>query len=406
MAEVNVADIKVFNGKTIAIVAAIIALLGFVGLAIGLGVDPSRTWLSYLMAYWFAFSVVVGALIFSMAGYATNASWMAVVRRVVEICVLPMPALALLFVAIPFGIGHLYPWHTPPAGLTGHEIEVLRHRAPYMNVPFFVVRGAIYFLVLLIASLLLRRWSVRRDALGHTPDGDPKEQLDRERAFASGMLPPVALALTFAGIDWVMALNPIWYSSVFGFYVFAGGFLAGIALATLFAAQLWSRNSTAGALTPNHFHALGRLMLAFTIFWTYIAFFQAMLIRIANKPEEVSFYIARTHGAWLVFWYILILGHFAAPFLVLLLRAPKFRPRVMAWTGVWLVLMNLVDVYWLVIPSRVQGDHVFSWLDLAALAAVLGTSVACAAWRQHGVAVAAFRDPFFVKGASYRSKQL
>jgi len=107
-----------------------------------------------------------------------------------------------------------------------------------------------------------------------------------------------------------------------------------------------------------------------------------------------------------VFLYILIIGHFAAPFLLLLLRAPKFSPRVMAWTGAWLVLMHLVDVYWLVIPSHVQGDQVFSWLDLAALAAVVGTSVACAAWRQHGLALVAIHDPFLAKGATYRSTQV
>jgi hypothetical protein len=400
------AEVKIFDGKRIAIIAAAIALAGFIGLAIGLGVDPSRTWLSYLMAYWFAFTVVVGALIFSMAGYAVNASWMASVRRVIEICILPMPALVLMFVAIPFGVGHLYPWHTPPAGASRHVIEVLEHRSPYTNIPFFVVRAGLYFVALLAGAFVLRRWSVRRDMQIRVPDGEPKVLLGPERGFSSGMLVPVAFALTFAGIDWVMTLNPLWYSSMFGFYVFAGGFLAAIGLATVLAAWVWARGLGGGALWPPHFHALGRLMLAFTIFWAYIAFFQAMLIRIANKPEEVTFYIARTSGAWQVFIYLLILGHFAAPFLLLLLRAPKFLPRVMAWTGVWLLLMHLVDVYWLVIPSHVQGDQVFSWLDLAALAAVLGTSVACAAWRQHGVALVAIRDPFLAKGATYRSTQL
>ena len=403
MAALSVGDVRIFDGKRVGIVAAVIAVLGFVGLAIGLCVDPSRTWLSYLMAYWFAFDTAVGGLIFSMAAYAVNASWIASVRRVVEITVLPLPALAVLFIALPFGIGHLYPWHTPAPHATAHELAVFAHRAPYLNVPFFVVRGVIYVAIVVIAGSQLRRWSLGRDALDQVPAGEPKVLLGRERGFSCGMLPPVALALTFAGIDWVMALNPLWYSSMFGFYVFGGGFLAAIGLVTAFAAVLWSRGLAGGALTPHHFHALGRLLLAFTIFWAYIAFFQAMLIRIANKPEEVSFYIARISGAWEVFIYLLILGHFAAPFLLLLLRAPKFRPRVMAWTGVWLVVMNLVDVYWLVIPSHVQGAQVFSWLDLAALAAVLGTAVACAAWRQHRVALVAVRDPFLVKGVGYRS---
>ncbi len=282
-------------------------------------------------------------------------------------------------------------------------LGILAHRAPYMNTGAFAIRGAFYFVIFLIAGILLRRWSVGRDRLEQPLEGDPKVLLGRDRKLASAMLPPVGLALTFAMFDWVMSLNPIWYSSMFGFYVFAGGFLAALGLATVFAYPLWSRKLDGGALSPNHFHALGRLQFAFTVFWGYIAFFQAMLIRIANKPDEVTFYIQRVHGAWAVFVLALIFGHFALPFLFLLLKNPKFRPRLMAITGGWLVAMHLVDYYWLVIPSRVQGNWVLSWLDLAALAAVIGTSVAVAARRQHGVALVAVRDPFLVKGIGYRS---
>jgi hypothetical protein len=407
MAEVNLSEIKDkvlnYDGRKLALVAAIVALLGFIGLAIGLAVSPTRTFLSYVMAYFFAFSVVTGALFFTMIGYATNASWMAVVRRVIECVVLPLPALAVLFIAIPFGIPWLYPWYTPPPGTDPHTLEVLHHRAAYMNVPFFVIRAVVFFAIFLVAGMLLRRWSVRRDRLEHAPVGDPKVLLGRERAFASAMLPPVGLAFTFASMDWVMSLQPAWYSSIFAIYLFGGGFLAAIGLVTALAGRMWSRNLGGGTLSVNHFHALGRLLFAFTVFWAYNAFFQAMLIRIANKPEEVRFYIERITGMWAVFAFLLAIGHFAVPFLLLLLRAPKFRPRVMAIAGAWLLAMNLIDVYWLVIPSRVQGWAVFSWLDLAALAAVVGTCVAVAAWRQHRVAIVAVHDPFLAKGITYRS---
>lgn len=408
MAEVNVGNVnvdkvEVFAGRRLALGAAILAGLGFLGLGLGLGLDPSRAWLSYAMAYWFAFSVVAGGLIFSMIGYAMNARWMAVVRRTIEIVALPLPALAVLFIPLPLGAAWLYPWNTPPAHATGLELEVLRHRAPYANTAFFTVRGVLCFAILLAAAYLLRRWSVRRDRSGRVPPGPPEAALGRERALASAMLPPVGLAFTFAAIDWVMSLQPVWYSTIFGIYAFAGGFVAAIGLTTGLAGRLWARELAGGALSPNHFHALGRLLFAFTVFWAYSAFFQAMLIRIANKPEEVRFFIERISGAWSVFVYVLVLGHFAAPFLFLLLRAPKFNPRLMAIAGWWLVAMHLVDAYWLVIPSRVQGVWVVSWLDLAALAAVIGTAVAIAAWRQHGIALVAVRDPFLAEGAGYRS---
>jgi hypothetical protein len=397
------AEVKRFEGTRLARIAAIVSLLGFVGLGIGLAVDPHRAWLSYLMAYFFVFSVAVGGLILLMIGYAANARWMAVVRRATEAIALPMPLLAVLFVALPFGASWIYPWQTVPPDATRHEIDVLAHRGAYMNLTWFSVRGAVYFAILITASYLLRRWSVRRDCPPVVRAGDPEVALRRERRFASAMLPPVGLALTFASIDWVMSLERLWFSTIFGIYVFAGGFVAAIALVTVLSARIWSRADAPGWFTRNHFHALGRMMFAFTVFWAYNAFFQALLIRIANKPEEVAFFLHRDHGVWRALIYVLILGRFGVPFLVLLPRRPKFDPHLMAAIGWWIVAMHLVDVYWLVIPSQVPGGQPLSWLDLAALAAVAGAAVAVAAWRQHGVAVVPAGDPLLDEGAAYRS---
>ena len=410
----SVTGTHVFRGRRLILGAAIVAALGFVALGLGLAVDPARTLRSYLMAFAFVFTVSVGGLILLMAGYATNARWMSVVRRATEAVVLPLPALAVLFVPIVFGAAWLYPWQSPPAGLSSHALEILQHRGAYLNLPFFTVRAAIYFLVLIIAAFLLRRWSVRRDARpAELPPGadEPAAEaaLARDRTLASAMLPPVGLAFTFAGIDWILSLEPVWYSSMFGFYLFAGGFLAAIAVVTILTARIWTREDGSGVVTPHHFHALGRLLLAFVVFWAYIAFFQALLIRIANKPNEVTYYLQRIAGGWAVFVYVLIFGHFVVPFLVLLRRPVKFRPRVMAAVGAWLVVMHLVDIYWLVIPSPMPtpaGSGMLSWLDLAALAAVVGTAVAVAAWRQDGIAVIARGDPFLARGAVYRSTQL
>jgi len=355
------------------------------------------------MAYFLVFSVAVGGLILLMIGYVANARWMAVVRRATEAIALPMPLLAVLFVALPFGASWIYPWQTVPPDATHREIEVLAHRRPYMNLTWFSVRGATYFAILIAASYLLRRWSVRRDCPPVVRAVDPEVALRRERRLAAAMLPPVGLALSFASIDWVMSLEKLWFSSIFGIYVFAGGFVAAIALVTVLSARIWSGEQAPGWLTRNHFHALGRMMFAFTVFWAYNAFFQALLIRIANKPEEVTFFLHRDHGVWRALIYVLILGRFAVPFLVLMPRRPKFDPRLMAAIGWWIVAMHLVDVYWLVIPSQVPGGQPLSWLDLAALAAVVGAAVAVAARRQREVAVVAVGDPFLDEGAAYRS---
>src|SRR5690606_14480862 len=146
--------------------------------------------------------------------------------------------------------------------------------------------------------------------------------------------------------------------------VFAGGFLTSIAVITILTERIARHHGPAGVVTPNHFHALGRLMFAFVVFWAYTQFFQALLTRIANKPEEVTYYLARTSGAWSVCVWILIIGHFVLPCLVLMPRAVKFRPRAMALVAGWLVLMHVFDIYWQVIPTREQGLLVFHWLDL------------------------------------------
>jgi len=204
--------------------AAVIAVVGFVLLAIGLFVDPSRTFLSYVMAYAFAFTTCVGGLILLMIGYAANARWMSVVRRTTEAVALPIPALAVLFIPLLFGLGEIYPWHTHPSHLPAHELHILEHRGTYLNTAFFVVRAVIYFAILIAASYLLRRWSLRRDrAAAAVASADPEDALSRERRFASGMLPFVGLAFSFAVIDWVMSIQGVWYSTMFPVYMFAGG---------------------------------------------------------------------------------------------------------------------------------------------------------------------------------------
>jgi hypothetical protein len=391
-----------FRGRRMLVGWSIVALVGYVLLAIGFAVDPGRTFLSYLMAFTFCFTTCIGGLILLMISYAANARWMSVVRRTMEAVTLPLPALVVLFVPILFGLKWLYPWHTPPADTSPEHLAVYAHRSAYLNSIAFAVRGFLYLGILLVAGTLLRRWSVLRDSNGAAANIDPVEALSRERKFSCAMLPIVGLAFSFAVIDWDMSLNGLWYSTMYPVILFAGGFLAAIGLVTVLTERAWAHQGTA-AITQSHFHALGRMLFAFIVFWGYTSYFQAMLIRIANKPDEVTFYLARTDGAWRVFLWILILGQFLLPFLFLMPKGIKFRPRAMAIAGGWLLAMHLFDNYWQVIPSHVQGEQVLHWVDLGALAAVIGTCVAVAAWRQHRVPIVAEHDPFLGYGALYRS---
>ena len=234
------------------------------------------------------------------------------------------PVLAVLFVPIALGLEHVYVWADPPADLSAHERHVLHAKAGWLNAPGFVIRSVLYLAVFAIAAEVLRRWSRARD--GVVPGADAEAEQRRFRMFAAAMLPPVGLAITFAAFDWLMSLQPSWFSSMFGVYYFAGGFGAGIAVLAILARHLYA-TTVPGTITPHHFHALGRLLFAFVVFWAYTSYFQGFLIQIADRPNEVTFYLVRLRGGWdLVLWAVLI-AHFALPFLLLLPRRLKLRPR-------------------------------------------------------------------------------
>jgi hypothetical protein len=354
-----------------------------------------RFWLAYLTGYAFAFTTVVSALILQLIAYAANARWMAVTRRTVELAVAPMPVIAVLGIPLVFGVHSLYPW----ANGTGdaHDLAVYAHRASYLNTPFFAIRGAVYLAFLVFVAWRMRRYSLRRER-EQIPDVDPEIALGAERRFASAMLPPVGFAFTFAVIDWMMSIQGVWYSSMFPVSVFASGFVAAIALVTILTYYVSKRESV---ITPNHFYALGRLLFAFMVFWAYTAFFQALLIRIANKPEELTFYALRDHGFWTALKWVLIAGYFVVPFFVLMPKRIKFRPRAMAIAGAWFVVMHYAYTFWIVEPTHVGMP---SWLDIVMLAVIVGACAAFAAWRQRGISLLATHDPFFAEGAKYRSE--
>jgi hypothetical protein len=366
-------------------VALFAALLGLVVTALALVIEPERTLVGYLAAYVTASSVAMGALVLLLIGYATNARWLAAVRRKQETIVIVFPLLAVLFLPIAFGVHYIYGWAQEPA--------IARTR-PWFDPAGFIIRSYVYLAVFIIAAEVLRRSSRRRDV--SPPAGDPEVALRRDRRFAGAMLPPVALALTFASVDWVMTLMPDWVSSMFPVYFFAGGFSAGIAMLAILA----DRWHVELGLTGHHFHALGRLMFAFVVFWAYTAYFQGFLIQIANRPTEVAFYVDRLGNPWRFVLVGTVFFRFALPFLLLLPRSLKFRPRYVADVALVLLLGHVLDIYWIVIPSAHLGP---SWVGLVALVGITGACVAFCAWRCIGVPEVATGDPFLPAALRYQS---
>jgi hypothetical protein len=373
-----------------------LAVLGTAGLVIGAFVDREHLFHAYLTAYAFAVSVAGGALIFLMIGHAMNAGWPVVVRRLTETIVASLPLLALLFVPLLFGLHTLYPWTRPETLSDEATRRLVLARRPYLDVPFFLVRAAIYLGVWAMIGTLLRRWSLARDA-------DPAADVNaRMRALSAGALPAVGVTLSFAGFDWLMSLTPDWFSTMYPVYWFAGGFVAALALLVLltFAAQ---EEGYLPEISLAHYHALGRMLLAFVIFWAYAAYFQFFLIWIANRPDEVGFFADRARGPWLVVTVVLILAQFVAPFFALLSYRLKHRPQQLAFVAAWILVAHYLDVHWLVMPAA-RPRAPYHWLDLAAMLAVGGACTAFSMTRLRGRAILPIHDPTLARAIRYQSR--
>jgi hypothetical protein len=308
-----------------------------------------------------------------------------------------LPLCVLLFVPIVVGFDRLYPWSHPEAIVDPHARALVLHKLPYLNLPFWIIRAIVYFAVWSVTAGLLWRWSV----LGDT-EIDPRLP-SRMRAMSSALLPAVALTLTFAAIDWVMSLTPTWISTMYGIYVWSGGFIAAISLVTALAYAA-ERSGALPWISSSHYHALGRLMLAFTIFWAYAGFFQYMLIWIGNLPIDVPFYVARTRGPWTNVSIFLALGQFVFPFLVLLFWRIKRNGRQLAIMAVWLVFIHYIDAHWLVVPSLRPTGWTYRAVDLAALLFVGGAATYVAAYLLRKRSILPLNDPAVALGLRYESQ--
>jgi hypothetical protein len=292
------------------------------------------------------------------------------------------------------GLRDLYPWAVP--GAAEHD-ALLRWKAPYLNVPFFLIRAAIYFGSWSFIAFLYYRGSQSQDATG-----DPAVST-RLRRFAGPAIVVLALTQTFASIDWIMSLTPHWYSTMYGVYFFAGAFVGFIALLSVVAPAMRRAGLLEFVITPEHLHDIGKLLFAFMAFWAYIAFSQFLLIWYANLPEETIWYKVRLEGSWEAISLLLMAGHFGVPFFYLMGRDVKRRGWTLAIGGAWLLAMHFVDIYWLVMPALHPEGIRPSALDAAAFLAVGGCFVAAAGWLMRRQALVPVGDPRLAESLAFEN---
>jgi hypothetical protein len=388
---------EVYRGGARALRLGLVAAVGGLALtAVGAIFDPRRALFAYLVAFVWGLGIALGALILVGSFHASNARWPVVLRRFLETVPQSVLLFAALFVPIALGMKHLFVWVAPPEGLDHVMEHAIHQKHAYLNVPFFLARAVLYFAVWLGVAWLLRAWSVRQDEVGGVT-------LTRwQRRLGAGALPFLALTLSFAAFDWMMSLDPRFFSTIFGVYWFAGSFMCAFAV-TIIAATLTrdDRGAFGHLVTAEHFHSLGKFLLAFVAFWAYVAFSQFMLIWIANVPEEVPWYILRIDGGWLWVGVFLAVFHFLVPFFLLLSRDLKRDPRRLSWLAAWMLLVHWIDLYWLVMPHlHPEGPRPSLW-DLTALVGVAGAAVAFTVWRMRGAAPVPVRDPYLQDSLRY-----
>jgi hypothetical protein len=391
------ASAQVFAGGSAVIRIGLAAwAIGTALLSVGAVLDREQLFFSYLIAYAYAVSIAVGALIFLMVCHAMRAGWPVAVRRLTEAVVAVFPVLAVLFVPLGFGLGTLYPWLHPDRYSNPVERDLIVHKLAYLNIPGFLFRTAVFFVIWGVTSSLLRRWSFMKD--------DDRNAAVETRLYtlSAVALPAVALAVSFAAFDWLMSLTPIWFSTMYPIYFFAGGFVAALALVTLLTFVARERLLLPHVST-SHYYALGRLLLAFTIFWGYAAFFQFMLIWMANKPDEVVYYLARIRGGWRTMTVVVVLGQFVVPFCFLLSYRLKREGRWLAGIAAWILVAHYFDVHWLVAPTARPDRFPLHWLDLASLMCVGGLCTTAGLLSLRGRRLIPIHDPRLADAIAYQS---
>jgi hypothetical protein len=337
--------------KNLSLLALAVAGLG--SWYLGFQADPTRSMYGYLFAFTCVLTIPLGCMVFVLIQHLTRAGWSVLTRRVAEFGMVTIPLFAILFLPIAF-LGHdLFPWSQAE-----HLDEILIKKAPYLNMNFFMIRAVMYFVV----------WSgIGIWFYGKSIEQDTNPEVTRKLwKWSTLAVILYALSVSFAAFDWLMSLQPHWYSTVFGVYFFAGCFLAGLTFISL------SLMRTTIPVTAEHYHDLGKLIFGFTVFWAYIGFSQFMLYWYANIPEETEFYMKRLEDGWQNITYALLFTNFFIPFFMIMSRHIKRNKKVFAFGCLWVMVAHFLDIYWLVMPTA-GDEHWCNFLpyDLGALLGIL-----------------------------------
>ena len=339
-------------------VLVFVALVGIIACIAGYVTDPARLFQSYTVAFAFTSMIGLGAFFFVMIQFLTGSAWSVTMRRIMENIMITLPAGLILFIPIALGLREIYPW-TNEQLVAGDA--VLRAKSSYLTPNFFILRTVIYFALWSLWAGSIYRQSTRQDT-----ERSIKQMHIASRWSAPGLFLAIAVG-TLASYDWLMSLEPKWYSTIFGLVMLSGGALSFFSVVTLVCLAFRRAGILKNSITQEHYHDLGKWLLALTSFYTYVAFSQYFLIWYSNLPEETIWYRHRMAGSWLAISLAMPFLRFIIPFSVLLCRPAKRSLKVIGFMAVWSLIVEYIDLYWIVMPTYYKNGPQLHWLDLATL---------------------------------------
>ncbi len=344
------------KGRNTLVLAVLISVAACVA---GYFNDPVRFHQSYIIAFSYVAATGLGAFFFVMVQYLTGSAWSVTMRRIMENIMITLPVGAILFLPIAFGLKDIYPW------MNRETNPFLGTKGAYLTENFFVARTYIYFAL----------WSIWIFAIYYQSTKQDRERSARQmNVIARWSAPGLFLAIvvgTLASYDWLMSLEPHWYSTIFGLYILAGGALTFMSFVTLICLGFRRAGILERSITREHYHDLGKWLFALTAFYTYMAFSQYLLIWYANLPEETIWYRHRSVGGWLPISLAMPFIRFLIPFFVMLSRPAKRSLKMIAALAIWSIVVEYIDLYWVVMPTYFKNGPQISWLDFATLAATV-----------------------------------
>ena len=347
-------------------VAWIIGVAGIALSVVGYFTQSDQFFFSWLVAFVFWTSIALGGLFFTLLHHLTHSTWSIVLRRLFETTMRILPFMIVLLIPVFLGMHNLYHWSHADA--VAHD-ELLHHKAPFLNIPFFIIRSVVYFAIWAWLGFSLYKMSLVQDK--HSSP----ELTRRMHNFSAPGVVLFAFTTGFAAFDWLMSLDPHWYSTIFGVYYYAGSAMAFMAFMIVVVMQFRHKGILKSVISEEHDHDLGKLLFTFMVFWAYMAFSQYFLIWYGNIVEETVWFSARWVGSWKFASLMLAIGSFAVPFLILMIRSVKRNPHSLLMMAIWLLIMHWLDMYWLAMPVLHPDGMVLSWIDATTMLGMGGLFV-------------------------------